>query len=388
VADPSSSVQHASSSEAPTVPADRAWLRASFRDEVDGAFLYGTLAELEAAPRIADVYRRLAAEEQSHAERWEAGLRALGEVPSRTPSRRARVLAWLARRLGPTAVLQAVIGSEVGAVKGYRQAGAGDEITAQERKHSRVLRALGGAGGGLEGGTLARLEGRHRAVGGNALRAAVLGANDGLVSNLSLVMGVAGASLSGRAILVTGLAGLIAGAGSMAMGEWLSVQSSRELSQRQIAVEAEEIARVPQEEAEELALIYQAKGLPEDQARALAQRLISDDASALDTLAREELGIDPKELGGSAIEAAVTSFLLFAVGAIIPVSPFLFLSASGAVAASIGLSAAALFLIGAGITLLTGRGVLASGLRQLGIGMAAAGLTYGVGRMIGAALTG
>ncbi|HBY93069.1 MAG TPA: rubrerythrin family protein, partial [Chloroflexi bacterium] len=233
-----------------------------------------------------------------------------------------------------------------------------------------------------------QLEGRHRATSGNALRAAVLGANDGLVSNLSLVMGVAGAELAGKAILITGLAGLLAGATSMAMGEWLSVQSSRELYQRQIEIEAEEISANPKEEEEELALIYQAKGLAADQARELAARLIADEATALDTLAREELGINPEELGGSAWEAAATSFFLFAIGAIIPVSPFIFLSGLTAVFASLLLSAAALFLIGAGITLLTGRSVLYTGLRQVLFGLVAAGFTYALGRLIGVSIGG
>jgi VIT1/CCC1 family predicted Fe2+/Mn2+ transporter len=246
-------------------------------------------------------------------------------------------------------------------------------MAAEEGAHGRVLQALAGTpGAGAEGSTIARLEGRHRGVGGNALRAAVLGANDGLVSNLSLVMGVVGADLSGRSILITGLAGLLAGAGSMAMGEWLSVQSSRELYQRQIDVEREEIAAIPEEEAAELALIYQAKGLPEEQAKTLAARLISDEQIALDTMTREELGIDPEELGGSAWEAAAFSFVLFAIGAVVPVTPFFFLSGAPAILASLGISALALFLIGAGITLLTGRNVLASGTRQLLIGLGAA----------------
>ncbi len=240
----------------------------------------------------------------------------------------------------------------------------------------------------MEGGALAQIEGRHRATSGNALRAAVLGASDGLLSNFSLVMGVAGASIDGRAILVAGLAGLLAGAFSMALGEWISVTSSRELYERQIAIERSELQHIPGEEQAELALIYQAKGLPEDQARDLAARLIVDRPNALDTLAREELGIDPEELGGSAWEAALTSFLLFALGAIVPVAPFLFLSGLPAVIASVALSGLGLFGIGAAITLLTGRSVLFSGTRQVLIGFAAAGITFGIGRLIGVAVAG
>jgi vacuolar iron transporter family protein len=364
---------------------------ARFRqDEVDAAWLYNVLAEIEPDPRLAEVYRRLGATEAAHArEMAQRVADGDGVAPSLGPGWRARVLARLARRFGPQFVLPTLIGQERGSARAYSSGGSPEdaEIAAQERSHARVLRALSGTAG-IEGSTLARLEGRHRAVGGNALRAAVLGANDGLVSNLSLVMGVAGAALSGTTILITGLAGLLAGAGSMAMGEWLSVQSSRELYQRQIDIEAEEIAAAPEEEAEELALIYQAKGLSQEEARALATRILADERTAIDTLAREELGIDPAELGGSAWEAAGTSFILFALGAVIPVAPFVFLAGGVAILVSVLVSAVGLFGIGAGITLVTGRGVLFSGTRQLLIGLGAAALTYGVGHLIGVNLGG
>jgi VIT1/CCC1 family predicted Fe2+/Mn2+ transporter len=259
-------------------------------------------------------------------------------------------------------------------------------MDADERGHARALRAIVGETG-ADGALIARLEGRHRTTAGNALRAAVLGANDGLLSNFSLVMGVAGASLGNREILITGLAGLLAGAGSMALGEWLSVQSSRELYVRQIGIEQEEIRTHPEEEIEELALIYQAKGLGEQQAHDVAARMMASEASALDTLAREELGIDPDELGGSAWQAAGASFLFFAVGAIIPVSPFLLLAGRASIVASLVASGVGLFGIGAAITVLTGRSVAVSGTRQVLVGLAAAGLTFAIGRLIGISLT-
>jgi VIT1/CCC1 family predicted Fe2+/Mn2+ transporter len=187
-------------------------------------------------------------------------------------------------------------------------------------------------------------------------------------------------------VLVTGLAGLLAGAGSMAMGEWISVQSARELYGRQIAIERDELTEVPDEEAEELALIYEAKGMTQMQARELADRQMANREGALDTLAREELGINPEELGGSAPQAAATSFVLFAIGAIVPVLPFFFGGGTTAVVVSAILAALALFGIGAAITLMTGRSVWRSGLRQVLIGGAAAALTYGVGRLIGTAV--
>jgi VIT1/CCC1 family predicted Fe2+/Mn2+ transporter len=201
-------------------------------------------------------------------------------------------------------------------------------------------------------------------------------------------MGVAGAELAGQSILITGLAGLLAGSLSMALGEWLSVQSARELFEHQIGIERDELLMAPEEEAQELALIYQAKGLPADQARELGQRLVQDPRTALDTLAREELGVDPAELGGSAWEAAITSFLLFSAGAIIPVVPYFFTEGTTAVIISVTLSVIGLFIIGAAITVITGRSALRSGLRQVLFGVVAATITFGIGRLVGSTLGG
>jgi VIT1/CCC1 family predicted Fe2+/Mn2+ transporter len=365
---------------------------ANLRGEVDSAALYRTLSQTEKNPELAQVYARLGAVEEAHAEFWKRKLAAIGKnVPQLRPSFRTQALAWLARRFGPAFVLPIVNTLEQmdsGTYDRQPEAIAGG-LPAAERSHARIIAALAAPSpGAFSGSTIARLEGRHRGLGGNALRAAVLGANDGLCSNLSLVMGVAGAELTSHAILVTGLAGLLAGAFSMALGEWLSVSTTRESYQRQIKTEAAELEYVPEEEEEELGLIYQAKGLPEEQAKLLAQRLIANKETALDTLVREELGIDPEELGGSAWAAGGTSFLLFAVGAIFPVAPYFALTGTPAVAASLAASGAALFLIGTGTTLFTGLSVWFSGLRQLAIGFAAAGATYGVGKLIGIAVTG
>jgi VIT1/CCC1 family predicted Fe2+/Mn2+ transporter len=199
-------------------------------------------------------------------------------------------------------------------------------------------------------------------------------------------MGVAGAAMNERLILITGLAGLLAGAGSMALGEWLSVQSARELYRHQLETEQAELTAAPEEEEEELALIYQARGLGQDQARAFAKSMMRDPDTALETLAREELGIDPNELGGSAWEAAITSFILFAMGAIVPVLPFFFAGGPLALGLSIAFSTVALFTVGAAITLYTGRTVFFSGSRQVVFGLVAAALTFGVGRLVGVAL--
>lgn len=357
----------------------------NLQDEVDGAYLYRTLAALEERASLAELYARLAEVEESHAAFWQERI---GHPKDVTPSRRARVLGWLGRRVSKSFLLSVVASAEEKAQFMYddQPETAGTSLRADERSHARLLKSI--TSGGIEGDELARLEGRHRSVGGNALRAAVLGSNDGLVSNLALVMGVAGASLPSQAVLISGLAGLLAGSASMALGEWLSVQSARELHQRQLDIERREIEEMPEEEEAELALIYQAKGLDEDEARKLAARIMRDPDLALDTMAREELGIDPAELGGSAWEAAITSFLLFAAGAVIPVVPFMFSSGIGAVAWSMGVSGIGLFGIGAGITLLTGRSVWRSGFRQMALGLMAAVITYGVGALLGAAVTG
>jgi VIT1/CCC1 family predicted Fe2+/Mn2+ transporter len=251
-----------------------------------------------------------------------------------------------------------------------------------------VLGSLVSRGAGASGATLGRLEGRHKAVGGNALRAAVLGANDGLCSNLSLVMGVAGATVDHRAILLTGLAGLLAGACSMALGEWVSVTSARELAERELRIESSELEESPEEEREELELIYESKGLTGAEAKEVSAELMKNTKSALDALSREELGIDPTELGGSAWVAAFTSFALFAFGAIVPVVPFLVATGRTATVASAVAAGLGLFAIGAAISLFTGRSVWLSGGRQVLLGLAAAGVTFGVGHLIGVAVAG
>jgi VIT1/CCC1 family predicted Fe2+/Mn2+ transporter len=358
----------------------------NWKGEQDGAALYDAVASCESNPKLAEVYRRLAAAERRHAGIWVEKLRgAGGTTPTYRPSFRTRLLSWLARRGGARFVLPSIFALEQADADKYdnqpdaRAAG----MPQDEHSHARLLGHIQRSGGGMAGAEVARLEGRHRTAGGNALRAAVLGANDGLVSNLALVMGVAGADLPGSTILITGVAGLLAGSISMALGEWLSVQSSRELYEHQIRTEAAEIEASPEEEAEELALIYQARGMEERESEVLARRVLEDPKGALDVMAREELGIDPSQLGGSPWVAAFTSFALFSAGALIPVLPFVFTSGSTAVAASLAVSTLALFGLGAGITLFTARPPVRSGLRSVLFGLVAAAGTYGIGRLIG-----
>lgn len=361
----------------------RRWL-ANLQGEVDGTTIYRAMARGERDRSLATVYEKLALAETRHAAVWEAKLRETNSwrgMPA--PSWRARILAFVAVRFGAGAIAATIAGGEAREQRMYDdQPDAGVSLPRDERSHVRVLREISG---GASGSAIAQLEGRHRATGGNALRAAVLGIDDGLISNFGLVMGVAGAGADRPALVVAGLAGLIAGALSMALGEWLSVQSARELYARQVAIEREELLLAPEEEEEELALIYESKGLSEASARAIAGQVVRS-SSALETLAREELAIDPGELGGSAYVAAATSFGMFAIGALVPLVPLFFVGGTAAVVVSAALSAAALFGVGALITVITGQGAVRAGLRQLAIGVAAAAITYGIGALLGAAI--
>jgi vacuolar iron transporter family protein len=365
---------------------DIARMRENLGGERDAIFLYGKLAEAEPNANLAEIYRKLAETEKRHAEFWESKLSEAGSPPGPfKPSWRAKMNARLAARFGAQTVVASIAKVEARAASGYDGQADAEAVgmPRDERSHARVFGALARESAGLAGGDVARVEGRHRA-GGNALRAGTLGANDGLLSVYSLVMGVAGAGVGQREILITGAAGLLSGALSMALGEWISVQSSRELFERQIGIERQELADSPEEEAEELALIYRAKGFSPEDAKATADRIIAGGTeSALDTLAREELAIDREELGGSAWEAAFTSFGLFAIGALVPTLPYVFFAGVAGILASTAASILGLFAIGALVTLMTGKNPVLYGLRHVAIGLAAAAVTFGIGRLIG-----
>ena len=363
---------------------------AAYLDECSSAYLYQAMSEVEKDAHLAEVYRRISATEVEHAANWQQKASDAGlTLPDFKPDWRTRTLASLARHFGPAIILPVLQNMERDGIMGYSQFPGAEKMQVQEQSHSFLINQIVHTSkGGLSGPALAQLEGRHRSTGGNSLRAAVLGANDGLVSNLSLVMGVAGATLGGKEVLIAGIAGLLAGSISMALGEWLSVQSSRELYNNQIETERVEIEQSPEEEIQELALIYQTRGISQEAAQNMANQLLGNKESALDTLSREELGIDPDQLGGSAWEAAITSFFLFTLGAIFPLFPFFFLTGMTAVYVSIAVSAVGLFLLGAVITLFTGRTVLFSGLRMVVFGLTAAAVTFGIGRLIGVSMGG
>ena len=361
----------------------------NLRDELDGSALYAALAAAEVDPIRKDLFLQLSQAEGEHAELWREKLVASGiDAEGYTPSFRTRILARLARRFGPGFVLPAIAAAEFADRNKYSGQADASALSSEERGHAAVIQAATTSRtGGMVGADIAKAEPWHRRGSGNDLRAAVLGANDGLVSNLCLVMGVAGAGQTSHAILLTGLAGLVAGAVSMALGEWLSVTNAREFARAQIAQEKEELEETPEAERKELALIFQAKGLPREDAQRVATDLMRDKRAALDTLAREELGIDPAEMGGNPWSAAAFSFALFALGAFFPVFPFFFAGGMTGMAWSLALSVAALGAIGLATSLFSGRGPAYSATRQVIIGAVAAGITYATGALIGVSLS-
>jgi len=360
----------------------------NIQTEIDAGFLYQQLAHHEKDPTIASVFRQMSAIEKGHAEAF-AKKENISLENLMLPSWRAKTLNTIGKLFGYNYVLGTLMETEKSisnAVIVHKQKNK-MEITGSETNHVKILRSILETEKKVTGAQISKFESRHRSVGGNAIRAAVLGGNDGLISNFSLVMGIAGATVAQEGVLLAGVAGLLAGSLSMALGEWISVKSSQELYENQMQLEMEELETNPEGEKKELALIYVAKGIPEEQAYQMAADIMKDKSYAHEILVKEELGIDADELKGSAVEAAVYSFIFFAVGAVIPVLPFMFTSGMKAIVVSVSLSAAGLFMIGAAITLFTGRNVWFSGFRQVLFGLAAASITFGIGKLIGVSVT-
>jgi VIT1/CCC1 family predicted Fe2+/Mn2+ transporter/rubrerythrin len=375
---------------------DRAASLAGLALERDAIYLYDRLAAIEKDPQRRAAIESIAASERRHAAIWEAKLTSLGEQvpPAARPSWRVRQIAVLARLFGTRAVSDAVK-----ALEGYEESVYGahsdvaevHEIASDEAKHAEIWKGLDqtarGKGASAHRAAVVETQARepwHRSGGGGTLRAAIFGVSDGLVSNAALVLGIAGATSGGDGsfVVLAGVAGLLAGAFSMAAGEYVSMRSQTEVLERQIELERAELEAMPEEEEKEIAAIYRGRGFPEGEAAAIAKRLMADPKIALETLVREELGLDPEELG-SPWGASIGSFVAFAIGAFVPLLPFILLTGGTALAVSIGLTSLALFAVGASVSLLTGRSALYSGARQLLIGIAAAGITYLIGSLIG-----
>jgi VIT1/CCC1 family predicted Fe2+/Mn2+ transporter len=340
-----------------------------WQEEQRSSYLYRICAESEESPARAELFRRLAGEAEAQAAIWRAQLTARGHPAPAPfePELRTRIVAALVRRVGPRRLRRVLAAMKV---RGMSLYGSG---------------ALTEAGHALPTATTG-IERRHQGLGsGGNLRAAVFGVNDGLVSNASLILGVAGATPDPHVILLTGVAGMCAGAFAMASGEYVSVRSQREFFEHQIGLERDELEQYPEAEAQELALIYAAKGLPAADAQRLAAQIVADPEHALDTLAREELGLNPDELG-SPWGAAISSFLSFAAGALLPLAPFIFTAGPRALPIAIGVTGVALFAVGALLSLYTGRNALFSGARMLALGGLAGGITWVVGRLAGVTL--
>ena len=335
-----------------------------WRSEKTAAYLSSAVAAAETDSTRAKLFRDMAASAEAQAVILAKELK---PAPPFTPSLRSRITVVLLGIFGPRAMRHVLSASKVRGVSVYRgkaTPAAGEEAEAHPWPTS-----------------VEEIGRRHKSYGSGTLRAGVFGVNDGLVSNTCLVMGVAGAGTSPNVILLTGIAGLLAGAFSMAAGEFISMLSQKEMFEHQIAQEKDELERYPQEEAEELALIYAARGIPLNEARHLAKHLIANPEKALDTLTREELGLNPEELG-SPIGAAISSFVTFAFGASLPLIPYLFGDARQGILIASLISGTALFCVGAALSLFSGRNAFIGGLRMLAIGSAAAAATYFIGSLL------
>jgi VIT1/CCC1 family predicted Fe2+/Mn2+ transporter len=341
--------------------------RESWGHEMESVFLYRIVADAEPAEDRRALFRKLAGEAEAQAAIWADEIKKTGgpAPDAYVPATRARIVAALVRRFGPRRMKSVLAAMKVRGMSIYSSSA---HPAGHPMPHS-----------------VDEIGQRHRGgIAGGNLRAAVFGASDGLVSNVCLILGVAGAAGGqGHTVLVSGVAGLLAGAFSMAAGEYVSVRSQREMFEYQIGAERDELAKYPDQEAAELSLIYQARGLGKDDADRMSSRIVANPHYALDTLAREELGLDPGALG-SPVGAAAISFAAFAVGAAVPLAPFVFSSGAAALVAAIVLTSVALFGVGCATSLFAGRGAARGGLRSLLIGAAAGAVTFGIGRLLGA----
>lgn len=352
-----------------------------YRDERDAAFLYETLARAERDAARREIFRRLADVERQHVARWQRLFADAGQpVPSYRPSARARVLAWLARRFGSSVVLPLVLAEEGREVQAYLKLAergptggvraAAMSLAADSAAHARELAlALGRPA-----------EPWHTTAAGGYLRSVVYGFNDGLTANFGLVAGVIGADVAPPVVIITGIAGAIADALSMGASGYLAAKSEAEVRAHQIAMERDELALMPEEEEAELALIYEGRGMPREQARQAARALMQNPTQALDAKVREEL-----DLGGSTLSPladGVVTGLATAVGAFIPIAPFLLLDAARAVWVSLAVSMVAHFIVGAARSVFTGRSVWASGRDMFFVGMGVAVVGYLIGELV------
>lgn len=362
----------------------------NWQKEVEGEYLYRQLADLVTDRNRSAAYREMAEMEKRHAEIWAGHLRDAGvHIPEQPrPSLRTRFLAYLARKFGPSAITGVLTSDEVRDMGDYRDQIRHDDsealkkVIADEAIHARALQSLK-SGKNVQVGDP---EIWHRgASAGGLLRDIVYGFNDGLTANFGLVMGIVGAQTSKEIILLAGWAGTLADALSMASSGFLASKSEQEVRQHHIELERMEIEMMPEEEEEELRLLYQAKGLDAETAAQIAKKLMEDPNVALAQLAREELGLDP-ENPPSPLQEGVTTGIATAIGAAIPILPFMFWEGQAAISVSIVLSMLAHFGVGASRALFTGRPALRSGFEMFLVGMGVAVFTYILGKLFGVAI--
>ena len=362
----------------------------NWQKEVDGEFLYRRLAGLVDDPNRRKAYEEMADMEKRHAEIWSKYLREHDVIlpVSNRPSTRSRLLAWIARRFGPMAINNLLASEEVRDMGDYHEQSKLDtssalkQVIADEATHARALQSL-------KSGKKAQVgepEIWHRgASAGGLLRDIVYGFNDGLTANFGLVMGIVGAETTNEIILLAGWAGTIADALSMASSGFLAAKSEQEVREHHLALEKMEIEMMPEEEEHELKLMYQAKGLDAETAGLIAKKLMEDPNIALAQLAREELGLDP-ETPPDALQEGITTGIATAIGAAIPIVPFMFFDRETAIWTSVIFSMLAHFGVGASRALFTGRPALRSGFEMFLVGMGVALFTFLLGKLFGVAI--
>lgn len=360
--------------------ADETWDE-HYTDEKDAAWLYRQLATIDTNRERADLFGRLAVVEDRHTAKWEELFReAARPLPPHAVARRTRLLAWVAKTFGPSAVLPLILAEEGREVQAYlglarhsthqQTHQAAVDIAAESAVHARELSEVMGREG----------EPWHVGGAGGMLRSIVYGFNDGLTANFGLVAGVVGASMAPHVVILTGVAGAMADALSMGSSGYLAAASEAEVQAHQIEMERQEMRLMPELEEEELALIYEAKGLPAEAARALARTMMQDPIRALETQVREELNIHPAEL--APLKDGLITGAATAVGAFIPIVPFLAMPHASAVWVSLGISMVAHFGIGAARSIFTGRGIWVSGRDMFVVGFGVAAVGYLIGEWL------
>ena len=352
-----------------------------YRDERDAAYLYRALAAVEQDPDRKQLFAKLSVVEDRHAERWEELFAQSGRpLPTYATAARTRLLAWVAKQFGTSLVLPLMLAEEGREVQAYlgmarhsthRQTHkAAIDIASDSAVHARELSQMMGREG----------EPWHVGGSGGYLRSVVYGFNDGLTANFGLVAGVIGADVAPHIVIISGVAGAIADALSMGSSGYLAAKSESEVQAHQIEMERHEMRLMPDLEEEELALIYQAKGLTPDRARETARAMMQDPSQALDAMVREELNIHPAEL--APLKDGIVTGTATAVGAFIPIVPFFMMSHGAAIWTSLAVSMTAHFAIGAARSVFTGRGVWASGRDMFVVGFGVAAIGYLIGESI------